>query len=56
MQAQKRFNIFLLVNTSTVTLARVSDDAPVSNPECHISISPKGPDLNVCALSWVSLL
>ncbi len=36
---------FLLVNTSTVTMARVSDDAPVSDQGCHISISLEGPDL-----------
>ncbi len=47
---------FLLVNTSTVTMAQVSDDAPVSDQGCHISISSKGPDLNDCALYWVGLL
>jgi hypothetical protein len=46
---------FLLVNTCTVTMVQVSDDAPVSDQGCQISISPEGPDLNDCALSWVGL-
>ncbi len=45
-----------LVNTYTVTMARVSDDAAVSDQGCHISISLEGPDLNDCALSWVGLV
>ena len=49
-------NFFMLVNTSTVTMVRVSNDAPVSDQGCHISISLEGPDLNDCALSWVGLL
>jgi hypothetical protein len=47
---------FLIVNTYTVIMARVTDDAAVSEWGCGISISLEGPVLNDCALSWVGLL
>ena len=44
------------VSCTTVNMVRVSNDAPVFDQGCHISIKSKGPCLNDCALYWVSLV
>ena len=44
------------VTTSTVEMARVDNDALVSDQGCHISNSPETHGLNDCALCWVCLV